>query len=59
MRRIDLVIFDCDGVLIDSEAISARMLVEELRERAGLDEAVAEVSGLREIKALRDGRESG
>lgn len=28
--RIDLVIFDCDGVLIDSEIISARMLIEEL-----------------------------
>lgn len=27
----DLVIFDCDGVLIDSEIISARMLVEELK----------------------------
>lgn len=27
---IDLVIFDCDGVLIDSEIISARMLVDEL-----------------------------
>ena len=27
---IDLVIFDCDGVLIDSEIISARMLVEAL-----------------------------
>ena len=27
---IDLVIFDCDGVLIDSEIISARMLVQEL-----------------------------
>lgn len=26
----DLVIFDCDGVLIDSEVISARMLVTEL-----------------------------
>jgi HAD superfamily hydrolase (TIGR01509 family) len=26
----DLVIFDCDGVLVDSEIISARMLVEEL-----------------------------
>lgn len=26
----DLVIFDCDGVLIDSEIISARMLVEAL-----------------------------
>lgn len=28
---IDLVIFDCDGVLIDSEVISARMLISELR----------------------------
>ena len=27
---VDLVIFDCDGVLIDSEVISARMLVAEL-----------------------------
>ncbi len=27
---IDLVIFDCDGVLIDSEIISARMLVQAL-----------------------------
>ncbi|MCI5086943.1 MAG: hydrolase, partial [Rhodovulum sp.] len=26
----DLVIFDCDGVLIDSELISARMLIAEL-----------------------------
>lgn len=30
MPPIDLVIFDCDGVVIDSEAISARMLVAEL-----------------------------
>jgi len=28
--RHDLVIFDCDGVLIDSEIISASMLIEEL-----------------------------
>lgn len=34
----DLVIFDCDGVLIDSEIISARMLVEELgRLGVGID----------------------
>ena len=26
----DLVIFDCDGVLIDSEIISANMLIAEL-----------------------------
>jgi HAD superfamily hydrolase (TIGR01509 family) len=35
MARFDLVIFDCDGVLIDSEIISARMLVAELS-RLGL-----------------------
>ena len=33
--RPDLIIFDCDGVLIDSEIISARMLVTELA-RLGL-----------------------
>lgn len=30
MSEIDLVILDCDGVLIDSEVISAQMLIEEL-----------------------------
>ncbi len=29
----DLVIFDCDGVLIDSEIISAQMLIEALAQR--------------------------
>jgi HAD superfamily hydrolase (TIGR01509 family) len=33
--EFELVIFDCDGVLIDSELISARMLVAEL-ERLGV-----------------------
>lgn len=36
MSEFDLVIFDCDGVLIDSEIISARMLVAELAQ-LGLD----------------------
>lgn len=31
MHRYKLIIFDCDGVLIDSEIISANMLIEELR----------------------------
>lgn len=31
MRAIQLVIFDCDGVLADSEVISARVLAAELR----------------------------
>ena len=30
MPQTRLVIFDCDGVLIDSEMISSRMLVEAL-----------------------------
>jgi HAD superfamily hydrolase (TIGR01509 family) len=30
MREAELIIFDCDGVLIDSEVISARMLIAEL-----------------------------
>lgn len=32
-RPVDLVIFDCDGVLIDSEIISARVLLGELAAR--------------------------
>lgn len=30
--RIDLVIFDCDGVIADSEVLSAQVLIEELAE---------------------------
>lgn len=33
MPEFDLIIFDCDGVVIDSEVISARMLVAELARR--------------------------
>lgn len=29
-ERVDLVIFDCDGVIADSEVISANLLIEEL-----------------------------
>ncbi len=39
----DLIIFDCDGVLIDSEVISARMLISELR-GYGVDMDMAFVS---------------
>ena len=38
MAKTDLIIFDCDGVLIDSELISARMLIAELREQAELED---------------------
>ncbi len=30
MRRFDLVLFDCDGVLVDSEPLSNRVIVENL-----------------------------
>ncbi|MFK4824933.1 HAD family hydrolase [Paenochrobactrum sp. BZR 588] len=36
MNKPELVIFDCDGVLIDSEILSSRTLSEALR-RAGVD----------------------
>jgi HAD superfamily hydrolase (TIGR01509 family) len=42
------VIFDCDGVLVDSEAISSKVLVEmagNLGLNLSFDEAVAEFSG--------------
>lgn len=36
MRDVDLVIFDCDGVLVDSELLSCGCLAEELT-RAGIE----------------------
>jgi HAD superfamily hydrolase (TIGR01509 family) len=41
--RYDLIIFDCDGVLIDSEIISARMLISELAQ-LGVDVDLAYIS---------------
>ncbi|WP_424929069.1 HAD family hydrolase [Amaricoccus tamworthensis] len=40
MTETDLVIFDCDGCLIDSEMISGRMLISALSER-GVDVDIA------------------
>ena len=40
---VELVIFDCDGVLVDSEPIANRVLTEALSE-AGLSRSVQEVS---------------
>lgn len=31
-RRYDLIIFDCDGVLMDSERVSARVVAEDMTE---------------------------
>jgi HAD superfamily hydrolase (TIGR01509 family) len=36
MRDVDLIIFDCDGVLVDSELLSCGCLAEELT-RAGIE----------------------
>jgi len=33
--RFDLVIFDCDGVLVDSERLIVRVEAEICRERGG------------------------
>ena len=41
-KKIELVIFDCDGVLVDSETISARILIALLGE-VGLDVDLAYV----------------
>lgn len=40
---VELVIFDCDGVLVDSEDISSRVLLEHLRE-TGLQVSANEVN---------------
>lgn len=49
MAEIDLVIFDCDGVLVDSEIIACRVDAEELR-KIGVplsdDDVIARFSGV-------------
>jgi HAD superfamily hydrolase (TIGR01509 family) len=42
MREVELVIFDCDGVLVDSEVLSCQCLVDIFR-RHGVDIALSEV----------------
>jgi beta-phosphoglucomutase-like phosphatase (HAD superfamily) len=44
MVTSDLIIFDCDGVLIDSEVLSCRCLSEVLR-RYGVDVGVESGAG--------------
>jgi HAD superfamily hydrolase (TIGR01509 family) len=50
---IELVIFDCDGVLVDSESIANRILAEELT-RIGLPTTCAESVGLYMGKSEKD-----
>ena len=45
---VDLVIFDCDGVLVDSEAIQGRLLHSAIRElglEIGLEEVIRRFKG--------------
>lgn len=64
ISRFDLVIFDCDGVLVDSEAIANRALAETLTAK-GLpttpEQALAEYKGriLRDVHARAEERLGG
>jgi HAD superfamily hydrolase (TIGR01509 family) len=64
VRVFDLVIFDCDGVLVDSETISNRVLAETLT-ACGLpttpEQAVELYKGrlLRDVTALAEERHGG
>lgn len=55
VRRDRVLICDCDGVLIDSEAVAARMLVQELQARwpqADVEPVVLPLLGLRIERVL-------
>ncbi len=43
MRRFDAVLFDCDGVLVDSEPVTFEMLAEDFS-RHGLSMTVADIA---------------
>ena len=62
LRSVDLVIFDCDGVLIDSEPVSARTLAQTLTE-AGLAmdplNVQREFTGMTEKEMLADLKRRG
>ncbi len=45
MRQVEYVLFDCDGVLVDSEPVTNRVLRDDLAEH-GLDMAVDQVIDL-------------
>ena len=61
-RRIDAVLFDCDGVLVDSERVAAECIIE-LAARFGarfeLGEALERFTGARMADNLRDIEERG
>ena len=61
-RRIDAVLFDCDGVLVDSERVAAECIVEfaaRFGARFEFEEALARFTGARMADNLRDIEERG
>ena len=61
-RRIDAVLFDCDGVLVDSERVAAECIIEfaaRFGARFELDEALERFTGARMADNLRDIEERG
>lgn len=56
---VELVVFDCDGVLVDTETLSARALVEALGPRVGLtqDDVYAHFLGRSQPSAIETLRE--
>ena len=61
-RRIDAVLFDCDGVLVDSERVAAECIVEfaaRFGARFEFDEALERFTGARMADNLRDIEERG
>ena len=60
--RIDAVLFDCDGVLVDSERIAAECIVEfagRLGARFGIEEALERFTGARMADTMRAIEERG
>ena len=56
-RRIDAVLFDCDGVLVDSERVAAECIIEfaaRFGARFEFDEALVRFTGARMADNLRD-----
>ena len=61
-RCIEAVLFDCDGVLVDSERVAAECIVEfaaRYGARFGMEEALERFTGARMADNLRDIEERG
>lgn len=61
-RRIDAVLFDCDGVLVDSERVAVECIIEfaaRFGARFEFDEALVRFTGARMADNLRDIEERG